>query len=188
MAKNKITYQNWIVDIGYDPQLKSETIDNKYTELSLEQLIESGFNPGSELTVDSSNKNAIISAVRKAIAKLTTDEQEFIYRFYYMGERYNTLSEKSNKEIYKLSAMQKRIIKKLKINLHKFVKQQFGIDSTMKTECPICNSDFFTEINDLISTRNKRTTWTNVIKKIEKEYKIKITTPQILIGHEKYHM
>lgn len=188
MAKNKITYQNWIVEIGYDPQLKSETIDNKYSEISLEQLIESGFNPDSESANQSSNKDVIISAVRNAIAKLTPDEQEFIYHFYYMGERYNSLSEKSNKEIYKLNALHKRIVKKLKISLHKFVKQQFGIDANIKSDCPICNSVFLTEINDLIKSRNKRTTWANVIRKIENEYKMKITTPQILIGHEKYHM
>lgn len=186
MAKKRIVYLNWIVDIGYDPIQKKKG-KRRCEEISLDQLIETGFDFISESDKEISTET-IKTAVKEALDKLTDEEKELIIRFHYMGETYVEMAEKTNREIYKLSLLHKQGVKKLKRYLHKFVRERYGIETEKKQKCLICDSEFHQEIDRLINNRDKTKSWKPVMKSIKMKYDLKITTPQILIAHEKYHL
>ena len=179
MSKNKLIFQNWIVEIGYDPQHKKI---NKY------------MNPKRYLrdkTIQERGDNAtkeIETAVRNALNMLSEEEREFIIRFHFMGENYREISEKSGRSLYKLAALHKRAYKKLYGNLAVFVKNRFHIETEVENLCPLCHSPHLKEINDIIKNRDKSQTWKSIIQILKTKYGIKISTPQILVGHEKYHI
>jgi hypothetical protein len=78
-------------------------------------------------------------------------------------------------------------MKKLEKHLAAFVKKRFGIANEVKRPCIICQSPRLAEINKLIEQRDKAATWKPVMKRLLEEFGIEIKSPQMLIGHEKYH-
>jgi hypothetical protein len=120
--------------------------------------------------------------------KLDEQGREFITQFYFIGKTYREISEQSGHPIHKLEALHKRTLKKLKKELSSFVQDRFGIESRLDNKCPICRSSFLPQINRLITERNKTATWKPIIKTLRERYRLKITSPQVLVGHEKYHM
>ncbi|MCP4706056.1 MAG: sigma-70 family RNA polymerase sigma factor [candidate division Zixibacteria bacterium] len=167
MAKGKIIYQNWIVDIGIDPgqagkiQIQSDLIK-----------------PDEQ----------VISAVRKALEKLESQEQEFIESYYFQGKTYREIANLQNRRISRIEGLHRRSLAKLKKYLTGFVKERFDIDVEIGRNCVICESPQKKEINKLIKTKNRQETWKKIIKTLKDKYQIKIKTPQILIGHKKYHL
>lgn len=167
MAKGKIIYQNWIVDIGIDPgqvgkiQIQSDLIK-----------------PDEQ----------VISAVRKALEKLNPEEQDFIETYYFQGKSYREIAELQNRRLSRIEGLHRRSLAKLKKYLVRFVKERFDIDAEIGRDCIICLSPHKEEIDRLIKTKKKRETWKKIIKILKNKYQIKITTPQILIGHQKYHL
>lgn len=174
MSNNRLQYQNWIVELGVDPiQLARLGSNDLSTEIS---------------QTDSEQVELINQVVRKAMTSLDDDEHELIIRFHFMGETYVKISELTNREIYKLAAIHKRAVKKLKAKLTSFVKESYNIDSEEINTCLICNHEEVIKINLIISQRDKRKTWREVLKVLRNEYNLKLSTPQIIMGHEKYHM
>ena len=192
MARKRIVFQNWIADLGFDPGDRSigdpDSKDN-WPEVSIEDSPESAVHRGeTRLSAgDAARVAELRRAVREALDKLTEDEREFVCRFYFMGRSYREISEESGREVYSLEALHGRAIKKLEKNLAGFVNKRFGIESETKRPCIICRSPRLDEINKLIDERDKTATWKPVIKKLREEFGIKIKSPQLLIGHEKYH-
>lgn len=188
MAKNRLIFQNWLVEIGYDPKLGGPH-KNDIEQISIDELFESGFDITREIPDSQQiNRKAIIEeAVKNALSKLNDDEREFIIRFHFMGERYIEIAEKSDRKLYSLVALHIRAVKKLKRYLRKFVKEQFGLNEPKQSNCLICNSPYKDEIDKLIVKRDPKGTWKHIIQHVAKSYNIKIKSPQILIGHEKYH-
>jgi hypothetical protein len=167
MSKRKVVYQNWIVDLGFDPVLFGFENSN---------------------TIDSAESEKIEKAVRDSLDKLDENEKELIVHYYFMGQTYAEISEKSNREIFKLAALHKRAIKKLKKNLSKFVENNYGITTESNINCPICNHEKRIELNKLIVGRDKTRTWKPILKIFREKYRVDLRTPQLIIGHEKYHM
>ena len=167
MAKGKIIYQNWIVDIGIDPgqagkiQIQSDLIK-----------------PDEQ----------VISAVRKALEKLESHEQDFIENYYFQGKTYREIAELQNRRISRIEGLHRRSLAKLKKHLARFVKERFDIDSEIGRDCIICSSPDKEEIDKLILAKKDRETWKKIIGILRNKYQIEITTPQILIGHQKYHL
>ncbi|RKX21862.1 MAG: hypothetical protein DRP35_03320 [Candidatus Zixiibacteriota bacterium] len=188
MNKKRIIYQNWISDIGHDPSkdFNSDLPDN----LNFMELF--GLNTGKLFNQKLIEKQKKIEKLKKtvkvALEKLSVNEREFIIHFYYMGKTYREISEKSNKEIYRLETVHKRALKKLKKELAGFVAQEYGLKTKLNNKCIICQSDFCNQINQIISNRDKKKTWKPVLEEIESKFSLKIKSPQILIGHEKYHI
>lgn len=91
MLKRKVVYQNWIVELGFD-LLIIGTLNKEQVNINESEKIE--------------------KAVREALNELDEDEKELIAHYYFMGKTYAEISEKSNREIFKLSALHKRAIKK----------------------------------------------------------------------------
>ena len=104
-----------------------------------------------------------------------------------MGESYREISEKTGRAVYKLTALNNRAVKKLKNRLAVFVREKFDIKTQKTFNCPICNSKYREEIDNIIANRDKKATWKPVIKLIKERYDLTINTPQVLIGHAKYH-
>ncbi|MBN1213535.1 MAG: sigma-70 family RNA polymerase sigma factor [candidate division Zixibacteria bacterium] len=202
MGTNRLVYQNWIVELGIDPEnkdaLKDGSSRNQY-EISLED-IKDGFLPDGSVP-PRDEKEALRQARRRsfigeqvawALDKLTADEKEFVERFYYSGQGYREISEKSGRAVYKLEALHKRAVRKLKRELAPVVKQLYNLDivppeTSATITCPICNSPSRKDIDKLIAGRDEKGTWRPIIKILKDKYGLKIKTPQVLIGHEKYH-
>jgi hypothetical protein len=126
--------------------------------------------------------------VRLAITELDENEQEFVARFYYMGETYRQMAEASGRKIYSLEALHRRALKKLRKALAEFVESEFGVAlEKPRKPCVICDSAHRTQIDALIGARPPDATWRSVMRAIAVEYGIRVATPQMLIGHQKYH-
>ena len=158
----KVIYQNWMVDIARN----------------------GGF---SDNTINSETAEKIILEVRRALKKLMPAEREFIERFYFGGESYPEIAEKMGRRPSRIEGLHNRAVNRLKKELVGFVRRQFGIKIKLTDKCPICNSPHRDEIDLLINDKKHAETWKQVIRILKSKYNIIIKTPQILIGHQKYH-
>jgi len=167
MPKPRLLYRDWIVELGRDPRLIEL---NRYSHIP-----------------DPPN-GKIIEAVRSALAKLSPDERQFIELFYFRGCSLKETARVLNRKVTRIQGLRNRAVAKLKRELASFVKFEFGIETKIGKTCPLCKSKRRKEIDRLILSRGKRETWRRIIKTLKTEYGINITTPQILIGHRKYHI
>ncbi|UCD93809.1 MAG: sigma-70 family RNA polymerase sigma factor [Candidatus Zixiibacteriota bacterium] len=167
MSRRKIIYQNWIVDIGFAP--------GRTAFILFED------NP-------SEPNREIIAAVREAIEELSPLEKEFVERFYFHGQSYLKIADELGKRPRRIEGIHRRAISKLKKSLAEFVREKFDVETTVDTDCIICNSTFRKEIDAMIDAKKDEETWKNIIGALKKRYGIKIKSPQVLIGHEKYHL
>jgi hypothetical protein len=202
MGTNRLVFQNWIVELGIDPENKEDLKDGLYGKdevVSFEDLKDCVASNGAGILGD---ENEILRRARRqayigeqvalALRELTDDEREFVERFYYCGQSYREISEKSGRAVYKLEAVHKRAVRKLRRELTPLVKKLFKMnfepdDSMSRATCPICSSSHRNEIDKLIADRDRRGTWGPVIKSLKEKFGLRIKTPQVLIGHEKYH-
>lgn len=166
MPGPRIVYQNWIVEIGVDPSRKNLSIT------------ENGVRPNER----------VIKAVREAMEKLSPQEREFIERYFFRGESYSQIAQELNMRVYRIERLHRRAVNKLKRHLAGFVRQEYDLEADIGGTCPICNSPFREEIDSLIKNKTERETWRKIIKALKIHYNITVKTPQILIGHQKYHL
>ena len=135
MPGSRVIYQNWIVELGLDPIKIKNFFD----------IIETG-----------SEKSAEVDRqVRAAMESLSEDEMEFVIRFYFMGQGYNEISDKSGRANHKLEALHKRAIRKLKNRLQPFVKISFGIKFKKGRACLICDSPERAKIDRIILNKKR---------------------------------
>jgi hypothetical protein len=167
MSHSRIVYQNWIVDLGHDPGLLP--------------------GQGSEPIANNPRAVRIEAEVCAALESLTSDEREFIVRFFFMGESYRVIAEQSGRAIHKLEALHKRCLRKLRSHLAAFVDTEFGLVRCGRRSCPICRSPRRGQIDCMVVERDRSATWRPVMKRLREEFAIDIKSPQTLIGHEKYH-
>ena len=168
MSNNRVIYQNWIAEMGLNPTQIRKFFDTVAGEAP------------SDSEVD--------FEVRRAIESLGEEEMEFVIRFYFMGQSYFEISEKFGKAVYKLESLQKRAIKKLKWRLQSFMKETYGIKSKPGKPCALCRSPHRDAINKVIAEKKEKSTWKPVMKEIHRQFGIKIGSPQVVIGHLKYHI
>ncbi len=188
MGSNRIVYQNWIVDLGHDPDLAPEAAGSGLDVISLDDLIRQAGDVARDARPEASaRRDEIIRAVREALEKLGEDEREFIERFYFVGQSYRRIAEKSGRAIYKLEAVHKRALKRLRKELRPTVERLFQLRPQACRRCVICRSPYREQIDELIRNKEPTATWRGVMREIYHRYGLKITTPQILIGHQKYH-
>ena len=167
MSRRKIIYQNWIVDIGFAP---GRTAFILFEDNSSEPNLE------------------IVAAVRDAIERLTPLEKEFVERFYFHGQSYLKIADDLGKRPRRVEGLHRRAINKLKKSLAEFVREKFGVETTVDADCAICSSPFREEIDAMINAKKDEETWKNIIGILDERYGIKIKSPQALIGHKKYHV
>lgn len=165
MGKERIIYRNWIVDLGYDPGHPPDIFAGTV-----------GYN------------NTIIGAVGDAIEKLRDDEAGFIRRFYFQGETYRTIAADTGRTLYSLEALHNRAVKRLRAVLAPVLSLPENDKSGAEQTCPICRHKNAPQINALIRNRDKRQTWRPIIRTLKEKYNLRVSTPQLLIGHARYHI
>lgn len=165
MGRDRIVYQNWIVKLGRDPDIKIHDIGEP-----------------------TPYNQRIIAQVNDVIDSLDIDEADFIRRFYMQGICYREISELTGRAIYRLEALHYRALKKIRNRLGSFLSDSFEISVKAASDCPLCTHTNNDRINNLIRAKPKEETWKKIITTLKNEYQIKIGTPQIIIGHVKYHI
>jgi hypothetical protein len=186
MRNNRIIFCNWIAESGRgqrEPEQPNQGAFSSLDELAEEELERQAIPTGSD-----NRRKMICEQVASAVRLLDDDEREFVARFYHMGESYREISEKSGRQIYSLEAIHKRALKKLRRSLVGLVEREFGYAApNRKRPCLVCDSGHRHEIDELIASRPPDATWRMVVRAIAQRYDIRIVTPQVLIGHQKYH-
>jgi hypothetical protein len=178
MSSNRLVYQNWIVEIGYDP-------DHPPPRGACETIY-TGADPGSD-RAEADRLGMIRGRVASALAQLDEQEREFIIRFHYQGQTYRSISRRSGRSIHRLETLHRRALKRLRRELAGWVEKTFGIDVTREDECIICRSKDRQAIDDLIANRDQTRNWKPVLEQLREKYGLTVRSPQLLIGHEKYH-
>lgn len=173
MPRHRITYQNWIVDLGQDPDSIS--------------TVAFGVEPDEAGGGNQSALEQLQHVVRSAVESLNAEERFFIVLFYFEGLSYRHISEESGLSADRLWGLHRRALRKLRRNLAFFVKRRYEIETEDRQACPICRSAHRQTIDNLISSRDKSRSWRPVIVALKDRYSLVIRSPQILIGHEKYH-
>jgi hypothetical protein len=167
MGKAKIVYRDWIVRYGADPCLVRRE----------------------PAQVDPVVANAeIVRAVRAALEKLPPFQKELIERYYFLGSSCIELASDCNLKVSEVQAYLGQAVKSLKKSLNSFVRKKFGLVTDRIRDCPVCSSPFRESIDRLILARKPNETWKNIIRILKRDFGVFINTPQVLIGHKKYHM
>ena len=136
----------------------------------------------------SERQKRIVAAVRTELDKLTEAERDFIEMFWFEGRSMAEISAVTGKPVYKLEGLNKRIIRKLKNRLAEFVESEFGLKHEVGSKCPICRHPRRDEIDRMILAKKPHQTFSSIITVLKRDYGIIIKTPQIIIGHRKYHI
>ncbi len=165
MGQNRILYQEWIVKLGRDPAR------------SWQEAADTGEGYNDE----------IVMAVTRALETLSEEEAAMIRRFYFQGLSYQEISRITGREIYRLGALHRRALRKLTARLRPLVQETCNRDDFRKTGCPLCDHPAREEIDRLIYSKRREETWKRMIKTLRKEYALPIRSPQLIIGHLKYH-
>lgn len=165
MGQNRIVYQEWIVNLGRDPARSwPEAADTG-----------GGYN------------DEIVMAVTRALETLSEEEAAMIRRFHFQGLSYQEISRITGREIYRLDALHRRAMRKLTVGLRPLVEESCRRDHFPKTGCPLCSHPAREEIDRLIHSKRREETWKRMIRILRKKYALPIRSPQLLIGHLKYH-
>ncbi len=170
MARERVVYRNWLVELGYDPKREGRSVTGNEVDPAVPE-------PRSQ---------EIERRVREALQALTSDEREIIERIHYMGQTYREISEKSGREIHRLESLHNRAIRRLRKELRPLVKELFGIDPPLP-KCVVCRSPMRHEIDRIIDSHDPRRSWRAVLVQIREECGLRIRSPQMLIGHRRYH-
>ncbi len=190
MPSSRIVYQDWIVEIGYDPDNRVAPNGGDLFRsdfMSLDHPAAAVLSDADALAIRIERRELVRLAVTEALNNLDDDEREFVIRFHFMGESYRRISELSGRNIHKLEVLHKRSLRKLRKQLAAFVHETFGLDSEVIPDCPICRSPFAAELDEIIRNRDRTATWRPVLTLLKTKYNLSISSPQLLIGHEKYH-
>ncbi|MEW6411825.1 MAG: hypothetical protein AB1483_05035 [Candidatus Zixiibacteriota bacterium] len=170
----RVIYQDWIVQLGYDPQRGPAWFRADRSMLDKDDGADDDSRP-------------CVVAVRQALGSLSEAERELVIRVDFMGESIAEIARRSGRSIFKLRGMHRRTLRAIKKRLTRFVAQRYDIRPTPHPSCPICASPFRGEIDAVIAGRDRGRNWSPVIAELKLRYSIKIVSPQLLIGHEKYH-
>lgn len=126
--------------------------------------------------------------VREAIETLDPEEQELVHLYWFEGRSINEISKTLGRRQYRIEAMHRRVLKKLKKKLSQFVSETFGIAAETDPDCIICNHPQRAAIEQVLRKKRPDETFRGVYRELRERFGLKISTPQILIGHMKYHM
>ena len=169
MSKNRIILQNWIVDLGYDPRnLEPQAITDQSSDAD-------------------DNVERIKEEVAQAVSSLPKEERELIERFHFMGQSYRELSASTGRAIHRLEAMHQRAVRRLRKLLNPLVKELYGLSDKSPPACPLCRSPARAEIDRVIAEKPESETWRTTLTRIREDYGITVKSPQLIIGHRKYH-
>lgn len=173
VSSGRIIYRNWIAEQGFVlPENCPYNMSSDHIEAAQR---------------NEASLRILKTAVSQALESLDEQERYLIIRFYFMGQTIGQISAETDRAGHKLYALHRRATKKLKKRLAAFVGRRYKIGVEQHLDCIICQSPHRPEIDALLRDRDKVRSLKPVIAAVKERYSIIITTPQILIGHEKYH-
>ena len=133
------------------------------------------------------SQNQIIEKVREAVSALPESEQEFVRLYWFEGHSLAELSKLLGRRQHKLDGLNRRILRKLRSRLADYVRESFGVDTSESRECVICSHPHRVEIDQILSTKTEQETFRRIYRELSERLGLRISTPQILLGHMKYH-
>jgi DNA-binding CsgD family transcriptional regulator len=126
-------------------------------------------------------------AVQRELERLTFDEREFVELYWFQGKSTQEIGELLGRKPYKLEGLNKRIIRKLRNRLAEFVRKEFELEIEAEYDCGICEHKRRREIDKILLAKKPEETYRRIIGILKNEFGISIKTPQVIIGHIKYH-
>ncbi|MBD3257058.1 hypothetical protein GF377_01400 [candidate division GN15 bacterium] len=136
---------------------------------------------------DEPRQRRVRDEVASALGKLEEDERELVERFHFMGQTYREMACLSGREVFRVVAVHKRALRKLRALLAPLVAELYGIPPDPMPDCPICRSVYRPEIDQFIAARRPTETWRRVLRLVRGRYGLPAVTVGSLIGHERYH-
>jgi hypothetical protein len=141
-----------------------------------------------EIDVTTERQGRIREAVRQELGKLPDFEREFIDLYWFQGRPTSEIARLLGKKQYKLEGLKRRILRKLKNRLTGFVREEFRLSDDKRGKCPICSHSELGKINNELRAKKPHETWRRLIRLLKIDYGVDIKTPQVIIGHLKYHI
>lgn len=141
-----------------------------------------------ERKTSSSRQERVRRAVREEVAKLAYHEREFVELFWFQGRSMSEIAALLGKKPYKLECLNRRILRKLKSRLTDFVNAEFGLKVRKNPGCILCSHPQRVEIDALLKSKRPEETFRRIISTLQSDFGIRVRTPQIIIGHMKYHI
>jgi hypothetical protein len=157
----KLVFLDWIYDVGF----------------------KGVFGPHEKSDV----QKEIIGKVRDAVARLSPVERDFVQMYWFEGRSLKELSQLLGKRLHNLDSINRRILRKLKRMLSVYVAERFGIVEANDPDCIICNHPERREIDRLLCAKKPDETYRSIYRQLRSRFGLRISTPQILIGHTRYH-
>jgi len=174
MSNRRIIYNNWIADYLHDPT-------RPYRLPIRPQPVE----PLTDR--EKRDRDSVCHAVQDALAVLDENERHFITLHYYLGWTIRRISERSGRSVNRLAGLHRRALRRLRRELAEFAETRFRFNLDPEQSCPICTSPYRGKIDRLIADRDPDATWAPLMKCIRDRFGITVGSPQLLIGHERYH-
>lgn len=153
------------------------------------QLIENTSRAGCQYyskEVDWQRREACRRAVRTAIQKLTTLEQDVIRRRYLEFQSFTEIADEIGLPKRSIEAVHNRAVKVLHQLLSRFVQSHFQICAP-KNRCLICRSPNRLGADDYLSKGGKHQPYYLVMRTLHDRYGIRLASFKTIIGHMKFH-
>ncbi len=170
MSTSRLIYHNWIAEHGPDPGRNAWTTGPVESNITSDRQLEE-----------------LREIVKQAVESLDEQERFLVFRYYYLGQSFGEMSLLSGRALYRLAALHRRALRKLRRHLAGFVKARYDLTSQIHCTCPVCQSPHRKEIEAILRSRDRRRSWKPVLELLNERFDLTISTPQVLIGHEKYH-
>lgn len=137
---------------------------------------------------NSERQDELARTVRSALGRLNGYEREALEHYHFMGRQVGDVAECMNLSPRVAERILRSGTLKLRRILGPFVRERFGISGSSAERCPICLCGDRRWAEEIVSSRRSEETWRRVIGLLRREFGMKITSPQTLVGHLKYHM
>ena len=170
MSITRLVFRPWLVESGLDTgrDFRFEGYDNHDEE-------------------EKARTEEIQQAVSEAIERLDEDEREYIRRIYFLGQTTSEIARLTGRAKHRLEGLHRRAHRRLKKELAPTAARLFGYEPTLHPGCPLCESEYRHEIDQLIASRDPTETWRPVIRQIQERFGIRVSSAQMLVGHWRYH-
>jgi hypothetical protein len=130
----------------------------------------------------------IIDRVQGAIRRLSASEQHFVRLYWFEAWSDKELSERLGSGPKRLRSVKRQILIKLRWMLQGWAAQRFRIAQPRGPDCVICGHPLRSEIDSMLSSKKPEESLGSVLRKLREDFGLSISTPQIVLGHMKYHM
>ncbi len=127
-------------------------------------------------------------AVRGALEKLSDFEKDLIERRFLMCQSSQRICGELGISERDLERGLREAQLRLRRLLAPFVQRRFKVGIADERRCLICDCVERERAEEIIGSKNQEETWRRVMCELDEHLGLKISSPQMLIGHVKYHV